>query len=98
MIRVIHQRFEHRRRQSLEIKLCRADDGSRHKLGRILEQAHECIRMLQHVCRDHFRRKFVAEQEDRQPLIAAAFGRQHLLQHRPSRGGILRPVHGDQPA
>ena len=96
--RVIHQRLEHRRRQALEVELRRARDGAGQELGRVLEQAHEGVRVLQHARRHHLRGALVAEQEDRQPVVAAALGGQHLLEDLPLRRGGLRAVDGDEPA
>ena len=64
--RVVHQRLEHRRRQALEVELRRARDGAGEELGRVLEQAHEGVRVPEHARRNHLGRALVAEQEDRQ--------------------------------
>ena len=53
---------------------------------------------MQHAGRNHLGGEFVAEQEDRQPVVAAALGGQHLLEDLPSRRGVLGPVDRDQPA
>ncbi len=82
---VIHQRLEHRRGEALEVELRRARDDAGQELGRVLEQPHEGVRVLQHARRDHFRSELIAEQEDRQPVVALALGGEHLLQDLPLR-------------
>ena len=96
--RVFHQRLEHRRRQALEVELRRAGDRAGQELGRVLEQAHEGVRVLEHAGRHHLRGALVAEQEDRQAVVATALGGQHLLQDLPLARGVLRAVDRDQPA
>ena len=56
--------------------------------GEVLEQPHEGVGVLQHARRNHLGGEFVAEQEDRQPVVAAALGGQHLFEHLPSRVGL----------
>ena len=48
--------------------------------------------------RNHLRGELVAEQEDRQPVVAAALGRQHLFQDLPLRRLGLGAVDRHQPA
>jgi len=96
--RVIHERPEHRRGQALDIELRRPGNGASQELGGVLEQPHEGVCVFQHARRNHLRRALVTEQEDRQPIIAAALCDQHFLKHLPLRRRGFRAVDGDQPA
>jgi hypothetical protein len=95
---VIHQSLEHGRRQAPEIQFCRARDGAGQKLGRVLEQAHKGVRVLQHARRYHLRGALVAEKEDRQAIVAATLGGEHFLQDLPLIRAGLCAVHGNEPA
>ena len=85
MQRIIHQRLEHRRRQALEIEIGRAGDGARQELGRVFEQSHEGVGVLQHARRHHFRGALIPEQKDRQAVVAPALRRQNFLKDLPLR-------------
>ena len=54
--------------------------------------------MPQHACRHHFGRSLVAEEEDRQAVIAATLGAEHLLQDLPLLFAGLGPVDRYEPA
>ena len=58
----------------------------------------KALACLQHARRNHLGGELVAEQEDRQPVVAAALGGQHLLEDLPSRRVVLGAVDRDQPA
>ena len=78
--------------------LRRARDDAGDEFGRILEQPHEGIGVLEHACRNHLGGALVAEQEDRQPVVAPALCRQDLLQHLPLVLASFSAVDRDEPA
>jgi hypothetical protein len=80
---VIHERFEHRRGQALEIKICRAGDDAGKELGRILKQMHESVGVLQDARGDHLRRALFAEEENWQAVIAATLFGEDFFQDLP---------------
>ena len=95
---VIHQRLEHRRREAIEIELRRTRYRAGQELRRVLEQAHERVRVLQHIRRHHFGSEFVSEKEDRQPVVASALAGENLLEDLPAGLDVLRSVYRDEPA
>ena len=54
--------------------------------------------MFEHAGGNHLGGEFVAEQEDRQSIVALALGGQDFLEHLPSRFGVFGAVDRDQPA
>jgi hypothetical protein len=54
--------------------------------------------VLEHARRNHLGGALVAEEEDRQAVVAAALGGQNLLQHLPLLLAGFRPIDGHEPA
>ena len=59
---------------------------------------HEGVRVAQHRCRNHFRGGVVPEEKDRQPVVLAALGDQHLFQDLPACRVVLGAIDRDEPA
>ena len=95
---IIHQRLEHRRRQALEVVVGSASNDAGDEFRRILEQLHERIGVLEHACWHHLGGALLAEQEDRQTVVAPALCRQDLLQQLPLVLASFSAVDRDEPA
>ena len=72
VLRIMHQRPKERRRQSVQVGACLADDVARDKLRRVLEHVDETVQLAQNVVRDVARGAGLAIEIDRDVGIAKA--------------------------
>jgi hypothetical protein len=92
--RVLHQRLEKRRRQTVEITLRFTDDVPGHELRRVLEHVDEAVQLAQDVVRDVLRGARFAVEVDRNVGVANADLADELaqLQHRRAELGAVRDL------